>query len=45
MRTAEKIMTSIQERHARRLGRDTFTRCKTALIDVTEHQRRHQART
>ncbi|GAA1183169.1 MarR family winged helix-turn-helix transcriptional regulator [Pseudonocardia alaniniphila] len=44
MRTAETIMTSIQERHARRLGHDTFTRFKEALIDVTEHQRRHQAR-
>ncbi|WP_433294742.1 MarR family winged helix-turn-helix transcriptional regulator [Pseudonocardia sp. CA-142604] len=44
MQTAEKIMTSIQERHARRLGHDTFTRFKEALIDVTEHQRRHQAR-
>jgi len=45
MRTAEEIMTSIQERHARRLGRDIFTRFKAALIDVTEHQRTdgHQA--
>jgi DNA-binding MarR family transcriptional regulator len=45
MRAAEKIMTSIQERHARRLGRDVFARFKAALIDVTEHQRidGHQA--
>jgi DNA-binding MarR family transcriptional regulator len=44
MRTAHKIMVSIQERHARRLGRDAFTEFKAALIDVTEHQRLHQAR-
>jgi DNA-binding MarR family transcriptional regulator len=40
MRTADKIMASIQERHARRLGRDTFTQFKTTLMDVTEHQRK-----
>lgn len=44
MRTADRIMTAIQERHARRLGRDTFTQFKAALIDVTEHQRRDSAR-
>jgi DNA-binding MarR family transcriptional regulator len=40
MRTADKIMSSIQERHARRLGRDTFTQFKATLMDVTEHQRK-----
>jgi DNA-binding MarR family transcriptional regulator len=40
---ADRIMSSIHERHARRIGRDTFTMFKAALADVTEHQRRHQA--
>jgi DNA-binding MarR family transcriptional regulator len=44
MRTADRIMSAIQERHARRLGRDTFTQFKAALMDVTEHQRRNSAR-
>ena len=42
MRAADKIMTAIQDRHARRLGRDAFTQFKAAFIDVTDHQRRRQ---
>jgi DNA-binding MarR family transcriptional regulator len=44
MRTADKIMSSIQERHARRLGRDAFTHFKATLMDVTEHQRKTVSR-
>ncbi len=40
MRAADKIMAAIQDRHARRLGRDAFAQFKTAFIDVTTHQRR-----
>jgi DNA-binding MarR family transcriptional regulator len=40
MRAAGRIMTALQERHARRLGRETFAQFKSALIDITEHQRR-----
>lgn len=43
MRASEKILTAIQDRHARRLGRDAFAQFKAAFIDVTEHQRRRQA--
>ena len=39
MRAADKIMATIQDRHARRLGRDTFAQFKSAFIDVTTHQR------
>lgn len=39
MRAADQIMSGIQERHARRLGRDTFAQFKSVFIDVTEHQR------
>ena len=42
MRTADKIMAGIQDRHARRLGRDAFTQFKAAFLDVTDHQRRRQ---
>jgi DNA-binding MarR family transcriptional regulator len=44
MRTADKLMTSIQERHARRLGREAFAQFKSVLLDVTEHQRRAASR-
>ncbi|TCO50646.1 MarR family winged helix-turn-helix transcriptional regulator [Actinocrispum wychmicini] len=44
LRAAEKIMAGIQERHARRLGRDTFVQFKAMLLDVTEHQRRAAGR-
>jgi DNA-binding MarR family transcriptional regulator len=40
MRTADKIMSTVQDRHARRLGRDAFAQFKATLMDVTEHQRR-----
>jgi len=42
MRAADKIMAAIQDRHARRLGRDAFAQFKAAFLDVTEHQRRRQ---
>jgi DNA-binding MarR family transcriptional regulator len=44
MRTADKLMTSLQERHARRLGREAFAQFKSVLMDVTEHQRRAASR-
>ncbi len=34
-----RILTTIQERHARRLGRETWAVFNAALIDVTRHQR------
>jgi hypothetical protein len=40
MRAADKIMAAIQDRHARRLGREAYTQFKSAFIDVTTHQRR-----
>lgn len=42
MRAADKIMTAIQDRHARRLGREAYAQFKSAFIDVTDHQRRRQ---
>jgi DNA-binding MarR family transcriptional regulator len=39
MRVADEIMTGIQARHARRLGKETFSAFKSAFLDVTEHQR------
>jgi DNA-binding MarR family transcriptional regulator len=41
MRVAGRILAAMQERHARRLGRESYARFKAAFIDVTEHQRRH----
>ncbi|WP_273940603.1 MarR family winged helix-turn-helix transcriptional regulator [Kutzneria chonburiensis] len=41
-RAADKIMTAIQDRHARRLGREAYAQFKSAFIDVTDHQRRRQ---
>ncbi|WP_232828527.1 MarR family winged helix-turn-helix transcriptional regulator [Kribbella monticola] len=38
---ADKIMAAMQERHARRLGRETYAAFKAAFLDVVEHQRRH----
>ncbi|MET0234103.1 MAG: helix-turn-helix domain-containing protein [Kibdelosporangium sp.] len=43
MRAADQIMNSIQERHARRVGRRTFAEFKSVLQDITEHQRRLQS--
>jgi DNA-binding MarR family transcriptional regulator len=40
MRAADQIMAAISERHARRIGRETFAQFKAVLLDVTEHQRR-----
>ncbi|UOZ03462.1 MarR family winged helix-turn-helix transcriptional regulator [Amycolatopsis sp. WQ 127309] len=42
MKAADRIMSGIQDRHARRLGREEFARFKSALTDVTEHQRRRR---
>ncbi|MFI9382373.1 MarR family winged helix-turn-helix transcriptional regulator [Kutzneria sp. NPDC052558] len=42
MRAADKIMAAIQDRHARRLGRDAFAQFKAAFFDVSEHQRRRR---
>jgi DNA-binding MarR family transcriptional regulator len=39
MRAADAIMSAIQDRHARRLGRDAFAQFKAVLLDVAEHQR------
>lgn len=39
MRVADEIMTAIQTRHARRLGKDAYAEFKSAFLDVTEHQR------
>ena len=41
MRTADQIMSRIQQRHARRLGRDAYAQFKATFADVTEHQRDH----
>lgn len=43
MVAATRIMTLIQERHARRVGRETFAQFKATLIDIIEHQRRRNA--
>jgi DNA-binding MarR family transcriptional regulator len=40
MRTADKIMAGLQERQARRLGREAFAQFKAMFMDITEHQRR-----
>lgn len=39
MRAARRILSALQERHARRLGRERFALFKSALIDITKHQR------
>nr|CEL21387.1 Transcriptional regulator, MarR family [Kibdelosporangium sp. MJ126-NF4]CTQ96046.1 Transcriptional regulator, MarR family [Kibdelosporangium sp. MJ126-NF4] len=44
MKAAEKIMSALQERHARRLGREAFAQFKAAFMDVVEHQRRAVAK-
>jgi DNA-binding MarR family transcriptional regulator len=38
MKVADQIMSAIQDRHARRVGREAFAQFKAVLIDVTEHQ-------
>jgi DNA-binding MarR family transcriptional regulator len=40
MRAAGRIMTAMQDRHARRLGRETYALFTSALTDITDHQRR-----
>ncbi|MCE7007258.1 MarR family transcriptional regulator [Kibdelosporangium philippinense] len=44
MKAADKIMAGLQDRHARRLGRDAFAQFKAAFMDVAEHQRRAVAK-
>jgi DNA-binding MarR family transcriptional regulator len=39
MRTADQIMARIQQRHARRLGRDAYAQFKATFLDIAEHQR------
>jgi DNA-binding MarR family transcriptional regulator len=43
MRAADQIAAAIQERHARRLGRQAYAQFKATLADITEHQRRRVA--
>ncbi|MBN6041113.1 MarR family winged helix-turn-helix transcriptional regulator [Amycolatopsis sp. 195334CR] len=40
LRAAAKIMNAIQDRHARRLGRERYAAFKEAFADITDHQRR-----
>lgn len=40
MTAADRVMAAMQERHARRLGRERYAEFKTTFIDVVEHQRR-----
>ncbi|MGC7098385.1 MarR family winged helix-turn-helix transcriptional regulator [Amycolatopsis lurida] len=40
LRVAAKIMSAIQDRHARRLGRERYAAFKAAFVDITSHQRR-----
>ena len=40
MRAADRIMAAMQERHARRLGREAYTEFKLMFLYVAEHQRR-----
>lgn len=44
MHAATRIMAAIQERHARRIGRQDYARFKAAFADITEHQRLRQPR-
>jgi len=37
---AGKILAAMQERHARRLGRENYAAFKAALQDIIEHQRK-----
>jgi len=39
MRAADTIMAAIQQRHARRLGRENYKEFKRMFTDITEHQR------
>ncbi len=40
MVAADKIMAAMQDRHARRLGREEYAVFKRAFMDVVEHQRK-----
>ncbi|HWD01578.1 MAG TPA: MarR family winged helix-turn-helix transcriptional regulator [Amycolatopsis sp.] len=39
MRAADRIMQAIQDRHARRVGREVYGEFTKVLMDVVEHQR------
>jgi DNA-binding MarR family transcriptional regulator len=41
MRTADRIMATMQERHARRVGRDAYREFKRTFTAVTDAQRRY----
>lgn len=41
MRTADRIMASMQDRHARRVGRETYAEFKRVFMDVATHQRKN----
>ncbi len=43
MSAADGIMAAIQERHARRLGREAYADFKATLMDITEYQRTRTA--
>lgn len=40
MLAGRKIMSEMQDRHASRLGKDTYESFKVTFVDVVEHQRR-----
>lgn len=40
MRAADRIMAEMQERHARRVGREVYAQFKKTFVDVVERQRR-----
>lgn len=39
MAAADQIMTDMQDRHARRLGTDSYEQFKRTFMDVVQHQR------
>jgi DNA-binding MarR family transcriptional regulator len=39
MQAADRIMATMQERHAERVGKGEYTRFKRVLVDIIEHQR------
>lgn len=40
LRAADKILAAMQERHARRLGREKYAAFKAVFQDIVEHQRK-----
>jgi DNA-binding MarR family transcriptional regulator len=39
IRASDTVMAGIQQRHARRLGRERFAEFKATFVDVVDHQR------